>query len=43
MNLIKKYKAKNLEFSNEALKYLYNGRDFIVINNDIDLEKFNYN
>ncbi|MGU9099118.1 glycosyltransferase [Clostridium perfringens] len=43
MNLIKKYATKNLACSNESGKYLYNCRDFILLNNAIDLEKFNDN
>ncbi|MDJ8926937.1 glycosyltransferase [Clostridium perfringens] len=41
--LIKKYATKNLACSNDSGKYLYNGRDFILLNNAIDLEKFNDN
>lgn len=41
--LIKKYATKNIACSNESGKYLYGGRKFILLNNAIDLEKFDDN
>lgn len=41
--LIKKYATKNIACSNESGKYLYKERDFLLLNNAIDLEKFNDN
>lgn len=41
--LIKKYATKKIACSIESGNYLYEGRDFILLNNAIDLEKFNDN
>lgn len=41
--LIKKYATKNIACSIESGKYLYEGREFILLNNSIDLDNFSNN